>query len=285
MGCGIDDAGTFDASKIRYHKIVMMTDADVDGSHIRTLLLTFFYRQMPEIIERGYLYIAQPPLYGVRKGKKMLYMKDAPMLDAFLTENGIDGLSVQAQHGPELSGKPLYQLALRLKNFRQVLRKIDRRTDSRVIASLMRVAPLLLHDYRDTAKVEAAAKLLEENLTQKYSDLLPISVVVEPDKRHGASRIVVKFRPGTSSQPAVLDWALAETGEYHEALEFERDIHSIGEAPYIVKVEGGATNELADADALEQFIAERGHAHHSVQGPRRNERRSALGDHDGSERS
>jgi DNA gyrase subunit B len=258
MGCGIDETGTFDASKIRYHKIVMMTDADVDGSHIRTLLLTFFYRQMPEIIERGYLYIAQPPLYGIRKGKKMLYMKDGAMLDTFLTENGIDGLSVQAQHGPELAGKPLFQLAIRLKNFRQVLKKIDRRTDSRVVASLMRVAPLILHDYRDTAKVEAAAKLLEENLTQKYPELLPLSVVVEPDKRHGASRIVVQFRPGTSAQPAILDWALAETGEYHEALEFERDIRSIGEAPYVVKVEGGNTTELTDADALEQFIAERG---------------------------
>jgi DNA gyrase subunit B len=256
MGCGIDETGTFDASKIRYHKIV--TDADVDGSHIRTLLLTFFYRQMPQIIERGYLYIAQPPLYGVRKGKKMLYMKDAPMLDAFLTENGIDGLTVQAQHGPELTGKPLFQLAIRLKNFRQVLKKIDRRTDARVVASMLRVLPLTLHDYRDTAKVEAAAKLIDENLNQKYPELTPLAVVVEPDKRHGAARIVVKFRPGISAQPAVLDWALAETGEYHECLEFERDIRSIGAAPYIVKTENGASIELEDADALEKYIAERG---------------------------
>jgi DNA gyrase subunit B len=258
MGCGIDETGTFDASKIRYHKIVMMTDADVDGSHIRTLLLTFFYRQMPEIIERGYLYIAQPPLYGVRKGKKMLYMKDGAMLDAFLTENGIEGLSVQAQRGPEIAGKPLYQLATRLKNYRQVLRKLDRRVDSRVVAGLMRVKPLILHDFRDQTKVEEAAKLLEEHLTHKHPDLLPLSVVVEADKRHGASRIVVQFRPGTSAQPAVLDWSLAETGEYHEALEFERDIRSIGEAPYTVKVEGGNTTDVSDIEELEQFIADRG---------------------------
>lgn len=258
MGCGIDETGTFDASKIRYHKIVMMTDADVDGSHIRTLLLTFFYRQMPEIIERGYLYIAQPPLFGVRKGKKMLYMKDQLMLDAFLTENGIDGLSVQSQRGPEIAGKPLYQLTVRLKTYKQVLHKIERRIDSRVVASLMRVAPLSLHDLRDAAKVEEAAKLLEEQLTTKYPDLLPLTVEVETDKKHGASRIVVQLRPGASARPSIIDWALAETGEYHELLELDRDIRSIGEAPYQVKIEGGSTQEVRDPEALERFISERG---------------------------
>ena len=123
LGCGIGDNGSFDVSKVRYHKIVLMTDADVDGSHIRTLLLTFFYRQMPELIDKGFLYIAQPPLFGLRKGKKMLYMKDAVTLDAFLLENGIEGLTIKAQHGPELLGKPLYQLATRLKTQRQVLRE------------------------------------------------------------------------------------------------------------------------------------------------------------------
>jgi DNA gyrase subunit B len=258
LGCGIGDDGTFDVSKVRYHRIVMMTDADVDGSHIRTLLLTFFYRQMPELIERGYLYIAQPPLYGIRKGKKMLYMKDAAMLDAFLTENGIEGLTVQAQHGPEISGRPLYQLAVRLKNCRQVLRKIDRRADSRAVAALMRTTPLSLQDLRDHGKVEQVAKQVEEHLMQRYPDLMPMAVTVDWDKRHGAARIQVQFRPGASARPAVIDWSLLESGEYHELLELERDIRSIGAAPYTVKVDGGSTSEIADAEALEHYIAERG---------------------------
>ncbi len=258
MGCGIDETGTFDVSKVRYHKVIMMTDADVDGSHIRTLLLTFFYRQMPQLIEQGFLYIAQPPLFGIRKGKKMLYMKDAAMLDAYLTENGIEGLSVQAQHGPELSGRPLFELAVRMKTVRQVLRKIDRRADLRAVTALLRTSQLSLQDLRDHAKVEQVAKLVEEDLVQHYPDLLPLTVSVDWDKRHGAARIQVQFRPGAASRPAIIDWALLESGEYHELLELERDIRSIGAAPYTVSSNGGAPVEIADAESLEQFIAERG---------------------------
>jgi DNA gyrase subunit B len=213
---------------------------------------------MPELIERGYLYIAQPPLFGIRKGKKMLYMKDAAMLDAFLTENGIENLTVQAQHGPELSGLPLYQLAVRLKAGRQVLRKIDRRADARAIAALMRTTPLSLQDLRDHAKIEQVAKLVEEDLIQHYPDLQPLTVGVDWDKRHGAARIQVQFRPGASSRPAVIDWSLLESGEYHELLELDRDVRSVGATPYVVRVDGGSPTEIADAESLEHFIAERG---------------------------
>jgi DNA gyrase subunit B len=257
LGCGIGDNGSFDVSKVRYHKIVLMTDADVDGSHIRTLLLTFFYRQMPELIEKGYLYIAQPPLFGLRKGKKMLYMKDAGTLETFLLDNGTEGLVIQAEHGPELTGSPLYQLAKRLKAQRQVLKKIDRRADCRAVAALMRSAPLSLSDYRDRSKVEAAAKSIEAFLTETSPDLLPLSVEVDWDKRHGAGCINVKFRPGAATQIAVLDWKLAESGEYHELLELEKDIRSIGDAPYTVTTPGHDPIILRDPEALETFISER----------------------------
>ncbi len=258
LGCGISDNGSFDVSKVRYHKIVLMTDADVDGSHIRTLLLTFFYRQMPELIDKGFLYIAQPPLFGLRKGKKMLYMKDAMALDAFLLENGIEGLTIKAQHGPELLGKSLYQLATRLKTQRQVLKKIDRRTDSRAVAALMRCSPLTLGDFRDRAKVEAAAQKLEQFLTLRNPELMPLAVTVEWDKRHGAACINVKFRPGESAQPAILDWKLAESAEYHELLELEKDVRSIGEPPYLATSQGNQSVELSDPESLEAYIAERG---------------------------
>jgi DNA gyrase subunit B len=106
-GIGRDD---FDIEKIRYHKIVVMTDADVDGAHIRTLLLTFFYRQMPEVIERGYLYIAQPPLYKATKNKSSQYLKDEAELEAYLIGEGVDGAVLELASGERLAGKDLLEL-------------------------------------------------------------------------------------------------------------------------------------------------------------------------------
>lgn len=117
-GIGRDE---FNISKLRYHKIVIMTDADVDGAHIRTLLLTFFYRQMPQLIEGGYLYIAQPPLYKVSRGKSEVYLKDQAALDEYLIQMGIDGSQLRQGNGEVIAGQDLIRVVEEARQLRRVL--------------------------------------------------------------------------------------------------------------------------------------------------------------------
>jgi DNA gyrase subunit B len=117
-GIGRDE---FDISKLRYHKIVIMTDADVDGAHIRTLLLTFFFRQMPEIIEHGHLYIAQPPLYKVTRGRSEVYLKDQVALEDYLIDQGVEGAVLRLQNGEEIAGQDLHRVVDAARNFRRIL--------------------------------------------------------------------------------------------------------------------------------------------------------------------
>jgi len=133
MGTGIRD--DFNLEKLRYHKIVIMTDADVDGAHIRTLLLTFFYRQMPQIVEAGHLYIAQPPLYKATRGRSEVYLKDEAALDQYLVDNGVDTLVLETADGP-LMGTPLRTLIDHARRMRALMRYVPRRYDGAIIEAL-----------------------------------------------------------------------------------------------------------------------------------------------------
>jgi DNA gyrase subunit B len=258
LGCGIGDTGGFDLSKLRYHKIILMTDADVDGSHIRTLLLTFFYRQMPELFEKGYLYIAQPPLFRVRRGKKDLYLKNQAQLDQHLVEHGIEGLTVKSSNGFEIRGVPLLNLAKRLRTVRSVLSRLDRRVDRRVAAALLLAGAEPFVRFDDRAALDAAAKTTESFLQNRYPDLCPLSVKATFDEAEGKGAIVVKFRPGASAGPSVMTAALAEGHDYHELVNAVRDVASIGPAPYVAIAEKAEPADVGDPLGLDAFIEERG---------------------------
>ncbi|HEX5538043.1 MAG TPA: DNA topoisomerase (ATP-hydrolyzing) subunit B [Sphingobium sp.] len=133
MGTGIRD--DFNLAKLRYHKIVIMTDADVDGAHIRTLLLTFFYRQMPQIIENGHLYIAQPPLYKATRGRSEVYLKDEMALEQYLVDNGVDTMALESTGGLR-KGVALRDLIDHARRMKAVMRYVPRRYDARVIEAL-----------------------------------------------------------------------------------------------------------------------------------------------------
>jgi DNA gyrase subunit B len=162
LGTGISD--DFSADKLRYHKIIVMTDADVDGAHIRTLLLTFFYRQMRELIDRGHLYIAQPPLYKVSRGKSEQYLKDERALEDYLIGTGLDDCLFRTAAGEDRKGRDLLALVEEARIIRNVLRNLHSRYDRKVIEQAA-IAGVLRHDVTNSlGTAEAAADYIAKRL-------------------------------------------------------------------------------------------------------------------------
>jgi DNA gyrase subunit B len=229
------------------------TDADVDGSHIRTLLLTFFYRQMPDIIKNGFLYIAQPPLFRVRKGKKDLYVKDQNALENLLLENAVDGVEVSASGRFAITGVPLYNFVKSLRAARRALDHLGKRGDARIFAKAARLG-ITRENLAQPEKIEALRSRLEKD----FPDWAP--VVVEAGQGEDGARLLVKPRIGSTGRSSMLTARLLEGHDYRDILAFEHDLQALGPAPYTVRVTGsGAEGEkLQDSDALFEALDERG---------------------------
>ena len=180
LGCGIGKEH-FDIEKLRYHNIILMTDADVDGSHIRTLLLTFFYRQMPEILENGYLYIAQPPLYGIKRGRSVTYLKDEKALNEFLIGRAVDSLTVRGANGSELQGEPFEKFVQDLLQYRDRSSQMERRADLRIVRAALR-AGLHVDDIRDEAALRARMDTILSALRKEFRNVVWEDPVVEQDE-------------------------------------------------------------------------------------------------------
>jgi DNA gyrase subunit B len=163
LGTGIGRE-EFNPEKLRYHKIIIMTDADVDGSHIRTLLLTFFFRQMPELIERGHLYIAQPPLYKVTRGKSEQYLKDERALEDYLTEGGLDEAVLRTSSGEECAGADLRRIVAEARVIRNVLAGLHSRYNRKVVEQAAIAGVLTSNIFGDAGKATEAAKYIARRL-------------------------------------------------------------------------------------------------------------------------
>jgi DNA gyrase subunit B len=230
---GVDE---FNIDKLRYHKVIIMTDADVDGSHIRTLLLTFFYRHMPEVLRRGHLYIAQPPLFKTVRGKKEKYLKDQDALDNELLTLGIEKISLRSA-SQVLDRHQLLDLCKTSLAYKKLLAAIDRRLDSRVVDALLQTTALSAEDLKE-ANLPAAFAQMEAYLKAYAPEALPWEVHVEDDAEHRRVRWrVMTLRQGTV-RASNFDVAFFESPEYAELTRMRDALHGVGKGPFFIDAEG-----------------------------------------------
>jgi DNA gyrase subunit B len=219
-GIGRDD---FNADKLRYHRIIIMTDADVDGSHIRTLLLTFFYRQMPELLARGHIYIAQPPLYKVKHGKAERYVKDDTELTAYLAQNALEGASLQCgPGGQDLTGAALDGLFYDYVKADNYLRRLARRYDRALLKALMYMPALTADVLKDGAQATALATILAERLAGLRDPAVRYEINAIHSPQLDTHEILVVRTEHGGVRTSRLDGALVHSAEY-------KALHAVGQ--------------------------------------------------------
>jgi DNA gyrase subunit B len=185
LGCGIGP-DEYDPDKVRYHRIIIMTDADVDGSHIRTLLLTFFYRQTPELVERGYIYIAQPPLYKVKRGKQEQYVKDDEALFDYLTQSALDGAAFYpAQDAPAITAMALEELVQQFRRVEKIIKRYKRRYPTAILKRVAYLPILQNDDFNQEEKIASWCNQLHLSLQQVGSKTEQYKVDVQELPEHG----------------------------------------------------------------------------------------------------
>ncbi len=263
LGCGIgrDD---FNVDKLRYHRIIIMTDADVDGSHIRTLLLTFFYRQMPILIERGHVYIAQPPLYKVKKGKQETYVKDDLELNALLLSTAIDGAALHVNaEAPSLSGLGLESLARRYVEVQAIVHRWARRYDERFLEQLLYVPTLspVAFDRIDQLKDWCRGLELRLNTLDDVSRRYRVSVQTLPAGGHRID--LQRLEHGLSSERHI-QREFFDSAEYLRIAELAQTLNDLmGPGAYVER--GGERQDVASFKVAMSWLFDQAKKGQSIQ--------------------
>ena len=269
LGTGIGKAGgeggnadgkdDFNVAKLRYHRIIIMTDADVDGAHIRTLLLTFFYRQMPELVERGHIYIAQPPLYKVKAGKEELYLKDNPALDGFLLRIALKDASVftGGPNGSTLSGDTLSELARKHQVAENVIARLSNFMDSEALRAMADGVSLNLDSME---QAEACAPALQAKLRELNSTGVPAEVSAEFDVRTDKPILRISRRHHGNVKSSVITQDFVHGADYGALAEAANTFRGmLAEGARVMRGEGERQKEEKAGDfrqAMRWLISE-----------------------------
>jgi DNA gyrase subunit B len=266
IGCGIGNE--FNAEKARYHKIIIMTDADVDGSHIRTLLLTFFYRQMRDLIERGYLFIAQPPLFKVKRGKSERYIKDERGLEDHLLDLALQSTDVLPSGAAEpLPRERLRRLLECASYYRGLLERLSlRRLDQRVVDAVIWCGAPRENDLADEGDLRGEiASQLEERMRRLDDEIDPIAWETSPDPEHGGFRLVAETRRAGVVLQTPLDTDFVRSPDFQRLAELAEQIAGIGSAPFLVRRGEAETEEIHGPGELLERLLELGGKGLSIQ--------------------
>ncbi len=200
LGCGIGKS-EFNADKLRYHSIIIMTDADVDGSHIRTLLLTFFFRQMPELIERGHIFIAQPPLYRINRGKQHQYIKDEEGKSQYLTQSAMENASLHSNaDAPGITGQALEALVIRYRSVMATITRLSRLYPEVVMRAMVYLPALTVEQLPSQSEVQQWTELLQEKLGEGSNGQSYFVTVKEDTERHNYLPQVISVSHGVETE-------------------------------------------------------------------------------------
>jgi len=248
-GIGRDD---FDVSKLRYHKVIIMTDADVDGLHIRTLLLTFFFRQMRELIERGYLYIAQPPLFKVVDRKKELYIPNEEEMKNYILENGVNKISFVTGNGGNISGNRLLAMIKKVMRIETVLDRFEKEDKNKTVMRIIAGDPAFSTDDLNS---EAALMKVGKRTKMAIGERL-VGFRTEPDPEHSGYKLLLDYRMKGQVFTTCIDKEIFKTPRFIEIKELLNQVSSLGEAPYTVATddEDKGRSELASMSALVEYV-------------------------------
>jgi len=241
LGCGIGRE-EYNPDKLRYHKIIIMTDADVDGSHIRTLLLTFFFRQMPELVERGHIYIAQPPLYKLKKGKQEQYIKDNDALETYLISNAIDELSLHVSaEAPAIAGEALAKVIQDYQVSQKSLHRLTQRYPASLLDGLLAVEAFKSERNVEQDYVQTWAEHLQAEITKLQPSLRPEVSLESFDVENTDGTKVTHYWPRITvyvhnlPHAYLLDSGLLNSAEYARLLKNSKSWFSLLEEGHICK--------------------------------------------------
>ncbi|HHE9473988.1 TPA: DNA topoisomerase (ATP-hydrolyzing) subunit B [Haemophilus influenzae] len=238
LGCGIG-RDEYNPDKLRYHHIIIMTDADVDGSHIRTLLLTFFYRQMPELIERGYVYIAQPPLYKVKKGKQERYIKDADEMEQYELTLALDGAELHiSTNAPAMNALVFEKLVAEYNSVQKLIGRLSRHYPTPVLQGLIYQSPISVEMMKDESAVENWGKSFVEQLTAKETEAHQYSVRTQFNAERQVYEAVITVRKHGIDTDYFLNFDFVHGNEYAKIVSLNKQLNGLlEEGAYVIRGE------------------------------------------------